>query len=72
MIPVQLPDADTVTEMDEADLIKRVGGHEDENEIVNWTEYRLRSDPQGAPVHRSVAMHLKKFTVTGDAVAAEF
>ena len=56
-------------QVDAEKLILRTGGHEDENEIVSFTEYRLRSDPQGVAVHRSVAMHLKK-PVIGEPVAA--
>ena len=57
-------------QVDEAELMKRTGGHEDENEIVSFTEYRLRSDPQGAAVHRSVAMHLKKPVISEPVAAA--
>jgi hypothetical protein len=42
--------------MDESLLEKRTGRDENDNEIVNWTEYWL----SGELVHRSVHLHLKK------------
>lgn len=42
--------------MDESLLLKKTGGHEDENEIVKWVEYWLDDEL----VHRSAHVHLKK------------
>lgn len=53
--------------IDETELLKRVGHEEDENEIVNWVEYRK----DGVVVHRSVDIQLKK-GVLGDLYAASF
>lgn len=36
-------------------LEKRTGGHENDNEIADWTEYWM----DGALVHRSAHVHLK-------------
>ena len=55
-------------EMDTSLLEHKSGVDENDNERVEWTEYWL----EGELVHRSVHMTLKKFTVTGDAVAATF
>jgi len=54
--------------MDTSLLEHKSGGDENDNERVEWTEYWL----EGELVHHSVHMTLKKFTVTGDAVAATF
>jgi hypothetical protein len=43
-------------EMEESELRKVEGGHENDNEIVSWVEYYLGEEL----VHRSVAMHLKQ------------
>jgi len=56
----------TKGDMDESLLEKRVGTEENDNELVEWTEYWH----EGELVHRSVVMTLKKFTLTGEAVAA--
>lgn len=53
--------------VDDALLEKRVGVDENENEIVNWTEYWVRDEL----VHRSVDMHLKA-ALFADAVSANF
>lgn len=58
----------TKGEMDESLLEKRTGVDDNESEHVEWTEYWL----DGELVHRSVHMTLKKFTITGEAVAASF
>jgi hypothetical protein len=58
----------TKGEMDEALLEKKDGTIDNDNETTHWVEYWL----DGELVHRSVHMTLKKFTVTGDAVAASF
>jgi hypothetical protein len=61
MINVQLDPDGPITQMDEADLVKRVGSHDDEFESAEWIEYRLRSDHTAArAVHRSVHVTLKK------------
>lgn len=56
----------TKGDMDEALLEKREGTEDNENEKVEWVEYWH----EGELVHRSVHMVLKKFTITGEAVAA--
>ena len=56
----------TKGEMDESLLDKREGVDENDNERAEWIEYWL----DGELVHRSVHMTLKKFTLTGEAVAA--
>ena len=58
----------TKGKMDTSLLEHKSGVDENDNERVEWTEYWL----EGELVHRSVHMTLKKFTVTGDAVAATF
>ena len=55
----------TKGDMDEDLLQKREGIDDNENEKVEWTEYWL----DGELVHRSVHMTLKKYTLTGEAVA---
>lgn len=39
----------------EESLVKKTGGHENDNEIADWTEYWM----YGALVHRSAHVHLK-------------
>lgn len=56
----------TKGEMDDSLLEKREGMIDNENETTKWVEYWL----DGELVHRSVDMYLKKFTVTGEPVAA--
>ena len=56
----------TKGEMDDSLLAKREGVDENDNERAEWVEYWL----DGELVHRSVHMTLKKFTLTGEAVAA--
>lgn len=56
----------TKGEMDDSLLEKREGIHENDNERAEWIEYWL----DGELVHRSVHMTLKKFGLTGEAVAA--
>jgi hypothetical protein len=56
----------TKGEMDTSLLEKREGVDENDNERAEWIEYWL----DGELVHRSVHMTLKKFTLTGEAVAA--
>lgn len=58
----------TKGEMDSSVLEHKFGVDENDNERAEWTEYWLN----GELVHRSVHLTLKKFTVTGDAVAASF
>jgi hypothetical protein len=52
--------------MEESLLEKREGVDENDNERAEWVEYWL----DGELVHRSVHMVLKKFGLTGEAVAA--
>jgi hypothetical protein len=56
----------TKGEMDDSLLEKREGMLDNDNETTRWVEYWL----DGELVHRSVDMVLKRFTVTGEAVAA--
>jgi len=56
----------TKGEMDDSLLLKREGVDENDNERAEWIEYWL----DGELVHRSVHMTLKKFSLTGEAVAA--
>ena len=56
----------TKGEMDAALLDKKEGVLDNENETTSWIEYWL----DGELVHRSVNMILKRYTVTGEAVAA--
>ena len=56
----------TKGEMDDSLLEKRTGVDENDNERAEWTEYWLNDEL----VHRSVHMVLKKFSLTGEAVAA--
>jgi len=56
----------TKGEMDDSLLEKREGTIDNDNETTSWVEYWL----DGELVHRSVDMVLKRFTVTGEAVAA--
>jgi len=56
----------TKGEMDESLLEKRTGVDDNESERAEWTEYWL----EGEMVHRSVHLTLKKFTLTGEAIAA--
>lgn len=64
-IPIDLGNGEVVYAL-ESSLERRWGGHEDDNEIAVWVEYRL----DGRVVHRSARVHLKKATVTGEPVAA--
>lgn len=54
-------------EMDESQLVKSEGQHEDENEIASWVEYRLPGSD--TIVHRSAHVHLKK-AIFGEGMAA--
>jgi hypothetical protein len=56
----------TKGEMDDSLLLKREGVDENDNERAEWVEYWLDDEL----VHRSVHMTLKKFSLTGEAVAA--
>lgn len=58
----------TKGEMDDSLLEKKEGMIDNDNETTKWVEYWL----DGELVHRSVDMTLKKFTVTGAAVASSF
>lgn len=68
LINVQLPGATEVTQMDESELHKLEGGYENENEVVKWTQYHLRTT--GDLVHRSAHVHLK--TVGAEGAVATF
>lgn len=57
LINVALPGASEITQMDEADLFKLEGSYENDNEIVSWVQYHLKTT--GDLVHRSAHMHLK-------------
>ena len=52
--------------MDDSALDHRSGIEENENERIEWSEYWLLDEC----VHRSVHVTLKKYTVTGEAIAA--
>ena len=54
--------------MEDSLLEKREGMIDNDNETTKWVEYWH----EGELVHRSVDMVLKKFTVTGEPVAASF
>ena len=56
----------TKGEMDDSLLEHRAGVDENDSERAEWIEYWL----DGELVHRSVHLTLKKFTLTGEAVAA--
>jgi hypothetical protein len=58
----------TKGEMDASLLEKREGVIDNDNETTKWVEYWHECEL----VHRSVDMVLKKFTVTGEPVAASF
>jgi hypothetical protein len=60
--------ATTKGDMDESLLEKREGVEDNDHERAEWTEYWL----DGELVHRSVHLTLKKFTLTGEAIAASF
>ena len=73
MVNVQLVQYGPITQMDETDLVRSEGAKEDDNERTTWIEYRLPSDPDGRPVHRSVHVTLKKQPeVFASGVAASF
>ena len=57
----------TQGEMDDSLLEKREGVEDNDHECAEWTEYWLN----GELVHRSVHLTLKKFSLTGEAVAAQ-
>lgn len=57
-------------DMDDSQLVKLEGGHEDDNEIVKWVEYRMPGSDD--IVHRSVDMHLKKAMVFAEPAIAGF
>lgn len=58
----------TKGDMDDSLLDFRSGVDENDDERVEWSEYWLMDEC----VHRSVHLTLKKFSVTGEAIAAEF
>jgi hypothetical protein len=55
----------TKGDMDEALLEKKEGTFENDDELTTWVEYWL----EGALVHRSVHVHLKKALVMGASTA---
>jgi len=57
----------TKGEMDDSLLEKREGVDENDNERAEWVEYWLNDEL----VHRSVHMTLKKYGITGEAIAAQ-
>lgn len=56
----------TKGEMDDSLLEKKEGIIDNDNETTRWVEYWH----EGELVHRSVDMVLKRFSVTGEPVAA--
>lgn len=58
-----------ITTMKESELLVLRGHDDNENELVWWVQYHLPTN--GQVVHRSAHVHLKKATVTGEALAAE-
>jgi hypothetical protein len=58
----------TKGDMDDSLLDFRSGVDENDDERVEWSEYWLMDEC----IHRSVHLTLKKFSVTGEAIAAEF
>ena len=71
-ILVQLQEGGLLTYMYDYDLIKTTGTIDNEVERTVWVEYRLKSDPNGRVVHRSVDMYLKTPMVWGFGEAAKF
>jgi len=57
----------TKGEIDDSLLEKREGVDENDNERAEWVEYWL----DGELVHRSVHLTLKKYSLTGEAIAAQ-
>jgi hypothetical protein len=72
MILVQLKEGGLLTYMDEAELIRTTGIIDNGVERTSWVEYRLKSDPDGRVVHRSVDMHLRTPMVWGLGEAQRF
>lgn len=72
LINVQLEDGGPITQVEETDLVKTVGGIDNDVERTTWIEYRLASDPNGRAVHRSVDMVLKKPAVFADGATGAF
>jgi hypothetical protein len=66
VIYVQLQPEGPIILMDEDALVKTEGQVDDDVEFTTWVEYRLRSDPTGRAVHRSVHVTLKKPAVFAD------
>lgn len=56
----------TKGDMDDSLLVKQEGSLDNDNETTTWVEYYLEDEL----VHRSVHVTLKKYTVTGEAIAA--
>ena len=70
MINVQLQPDGEITQADEAALVKNIITIDDENEYTVVTEYRLPGGER--PVHRSVAIILKKPAVFADGDVGKF
>lgn len=66
MVPVCVEGVSS--EMDDSALHKLEGGYENDNEVVDWVQYHLKST--GEMVHRSAHVHLKK-AIFGEGTAAE-
>jgi hypothetical protein len=71
LVNVQLTPDGPITQLDESALVCSRGSVDDANEYTTWVEYRLRSDPQGRIVHRSVNVNLKKPMVFAEGEAGE-
>lgn len=56
----------TFSTMKESQLVRTAGGHDNDNEVAAWVEYRLGDKL----VHRSAHVHLKKSPFYGEAIAA--
>ncbi len=68
MIDVLLPSATAVTQLDETQLEKKLVVQDNENETATATEYWY----QGALVHRSVDVVLKKPVTFGESAIGGF
>jgi len=57
-----------IEQRDESELVKSTGGHENDNEVATWVEYRFPGSDD--IVHRSAHVTLKQ--VFADGMIAEF
>lgn len=69
MINVQLEPNGSITQMEEAELLKTEGVVDNEREFTRWVEYRIPG--QERPVHRSAHVTLK-YSLTLMIDAGEF